>query len=296
MRMLRLALLWLVFCSPAFAQVGQIPGGIAGSQLKQFSGGFTPSCTASSNFLARATTITVTADKTRYDTLICTLETASVGCTAKLDALYVLAAPNSTAALLNLCSGSFPLTVNGSISFSANNGYTGTGANTDFLGTAFTPPGTRFTQNSASIGCYILSDHNTFETCIGGLFPEDVINLGHANNGMTVNGIAINDTSITTQIGAWVATVTNSTSGAFYRSGSATISTLVSTTSGTTSGVSSGPFSLCGELNGSTTLHPCSFQIGAAFIGGALTSTQAQTINNAINAFMAALTVPINVY
>lgn len=39
MRMLRLALLWLVFCSPAFAQVGQIPGGNAGGQFKVVSAG-----------------------------------------------------------------------------------------------------------------------------------------------------------------------------------------------------------------------------------------------------------------
>src|SRR5258706_278504 len=59
-------------------------------------GGFSPSCTESSNFLARATGITLTADKTNYDTLICGVVTDGLCCAATggvLDGLYIWAAP-----------------------------------------------------------------------------------------------------------------------------------------------------------------------------------------------------------
>src|SRR3974390_3125511 len=94
-----LAFALALLSSTAFAQVSQTGAGKGAP-----GGAFTPSCSQSSNFLARATGVTSNTDKTNYDTMICGLVTDGVW--SKLDALYVFAAVDRTTAKLNLVSSS----------------------------------------------------------------------------------------------------------------------------------------------------------------------------------------------
>lgn len=121
--------------------------------------GFTPSCTPSSNFLARATNITLTADKTNYDNLICGLNTDTTW--ARADAVYVFGAPDVTTAKLNLVSSSFGIVSHGTnvdtTQFTASAGWTGNGTDV-YLDTQFNPntAGGNYTAATAGVVVYNL--------------------------------------------------------------------------------------------------------------------------------------------
>lgn len=108
----------------------------------------------------------------------------SAGVWSILDVLYVLAAANSQAALINWKSpGTFNGTVNGSPTFTADRGFTGTQSSTTQWGdTGFNPStaGGSFTQNSAHLSVWSLTSLGG-EACIGladtgyksQIFPRD---------------------------------------------------------------------------------------------------------------------------
>ncbi|WP_341989977.1 DUF2793 domain-containing protein [Azorhizobium sp. AG788] len=103
--------------------------------------------------VARMVSAPSTSRKWLADRLVDTLMSAGVW--AKLDALYVLAAPDAQAARLNWISASYGLTEVNSPAFTANRGYTSDGA-TSYLRTGYIPgAGTMFQQNNASFGVYI---------------------------------------------------------------------------------------------------------------------------------------------
>lgn len=117
----------LVFKSRPYLDVGC--GIIAPSGLPAASG-----CAAASAFLARSSGLDAL-HQVAYINLICGL--VADGVWIFLDAVYVLATTNTTTALLNLVSTSFPLTVNGAPTFTADSGYVG-GAG-KWLDTGFNP-------------------------------------------------------------------------------------------------------------------------------------------------------------
>lgn len=109
---------------------------------------FSATSTESSNFIARTTGLT-NPDKINYDTLITGL--VNDGIFAKLDALWVYAARDTTNAVLNLVSSSFTCVEHGSPTFTAYRGYTGSdGSTTVYLDTQFNPSSgsPHYTQNS----------------------------------------------------------------------------------------------------------------------------------------------------
>src|SRR5882672_3340849 len=110
-------------------------------------------------FLARTSGLSGT-ETAAYKVLINGL--VADGVFSLLDALYILATNTTTTANLNLISTSFGLTQTGSVTFSADHGYNGDGS-TGFLSTGFTPNvgGTQLTQNSASLGVYVLTNRTT---------------------------------------------------------------------------------------------------------------------------------------
>jgi hypothetical protein len=139
----------------------------------------TPStCTAATNFLARTTLIGQ--DARNFTTLICGLVTDGVitrnlsgakGCGSVLDSLYILAAPNTTTANLNLCGTSFTLTPTGSPSLTVYQGYTGVDASSYvFIDTGLNPStnGGNYTQNAARISAWSNSNR-TPGVNVGGL-------------------------------------------------------------------------------------------------------------------------------
>lgn len=123
-------------------------------------GTFAASCIASSNFLARVSGFTKF-NQVNYNSILCGMN--DDGDLALIDGLWVHAAPNSAAALLNLVSTNYSLTVNGSITFTANVGAQGDGS-TGFYNTAFNPAtatSPKYALNSATVASYILTNRTT---------------------------------------------------------------------------------------------------------------------------------------
>lgn len=119
-------------------------------------GGFTPSCSQSTTFLARTSGLSAT-ETSAYDTMICGMVTD--GTYSLLDGLYIFATNTVTTAALNLISTSFTATVHGTLTFAADSGWTGN-ASTGFLDTGFNPataPSAQWTLNSAHFSTYILN-------------------------------------------------------------------------------------------------------------------------------------------
>lgn len=132
------------------------------------SSGFSASCTESSNFIARTSGLSNTV-KTNIDTFIC--GGVSDGWWAKLDLIYYLGAPDSTTALLNMVGNTFNGTANGSPTFTACSGFTGTeGSSTVYIDTGFNPTtasSPKFTQNSAHISGWNLTNATSDRPIIG---------------------------------------------------------------------------------------------------------------------------------
>jgi hypothetical protein len=131
------------------------PSGKAGTMLLfglgSGSAGFSPSCSQSAAFLARATGVTqFPGYESGIDALIC--GGVSDGWWAKLDELYVVAAPTQAIADLNLISSSNPITPSGTLIFDPYVGYTGDGSTTVLTTANFSGGGYNYTQNSASVG------------------------------------------------------------------------------------------------------------------------------------------------
>lgn len=113
---------------------------------------FAASSTAASNFLARVSSFSKL-NNVNYNSLL------SSGAFAAYDILYVTAAPNAAASLLNLLANTFPLVATGAPTFTANEGYTGNGT-TQFLDTGWVPStnAVNYTLTSASHFGYALID------------------------------------------------------------------------------------------------------------------------------------------
>lgn len=131
-------------------------------------GGSGGGSSAYSNFAARCTSAGATltgADATNYQTLLDGLTTDGffdgAGASTFFDCLYILAAPSSTVALLDLTNNAHNLTVSGSPTFAANRGYTGQdlAIPTAFLNTNFNPGSgsgsPNYTINSAHLMSWI---------------------------------------------------------------------------------------------------------------------------------------------
>ncbi len=223
----------------------------------------------------------------------------SDGVWSLLDALYILAADVSGNALTNLKSSSFSLTVNGTMTFTANTGYQSNGVATSNLDTGFTPStaGGVYTQNSASFGGYSLTNSTTglSATPLGSLdsggthralfLPQN----GSSNALVAVNTGGTGAAANTQHQGMWVATRTASNLQNLYKNGSALIADTVNTSTGLPN-----RSILIFARNNTTADFPYPDQMSAAFIGGGLNVAQSLQLSNRINTYMTALS--INVY
>src|SRR5712671_3147809 len=114
-------------------------------------------------FLARTSGLSLT-ESTAYRNLINGM--VSDGTFQLLDIFYILATNTTTTAALNLCGTSFSLVTHGSLTFTADIGYTGDGS-TGYLDTQLAPSaGVNFTQNSGSIGAYVQTNRTTADTSV----------------------------------------------------------------------------------------------------------------------------------
>lgn len=256
--------------------------------------GFTPTSAQSAAFLARATGITTTIDKTNYDTMITGL--VNDGVWTKLDALYIFAAPDSTTALLNLVQTSFGGTTHGTVNFSAKHGFIGDGS-TFYIDSGFnqgTAPSPQFTLNSASFGVYNLTSNTTENNQVigNGHISQAILNFqpNFGSASASINGGATASIGTGNSQGFWQGTRTSSSSvslshngGTFTTNASTSFSIDVDQTMLVyTSQTNAGPNA------------PTTDTFSSAFIGGALTQTNSNNISSRINTFMTAY--GINVY
>jgi hypothetical protein len=178
--------------------------------------------THASTFLARTSGLSGT-ETAAYCNLINGLDTDSTY--ALLDALYIFATNTTTTANLNLVSTSFGLTQTGTVTFSADHGYTGDGS-TGSLNTNLTPPSTHFTQNSASIGVYILSNRTTSNSsaAIGGGGSAAYYIIKPLDSGFTweINAATFPTVANGSTQGAWIVSRPSSATENVYQNGSAT--------------------------------------------------------------------------
>jgi hypothetical protein len=246
-------------------------------------------------FLSRVSAAGVSLDTTHtnaYKALINGL--VSDGTFSLLDILYIFATQAKAAAQLNLISSSFTITELGTVSWLADNYYSG--QTTGALATGYTPSTSgQMTLNSGSVGVYLLDsvDQNIVEIgCGDGTNAILFKPLSGGNVQAEFNGASYPTAANTSAIGAWTATRTGSTSVAVYKNGSSTAFMTGSDTSVATIGVTS---YVCGFNNNGSQLNG-SRKVAAAFAGGGLTGAQSAAINNRINTFMASLATPINVY
>lgn len=210
-----------------------------------------------------------------------------------LDALYILATNTAASAALNLISTSFPLTLIGTPTFTADVGYTGNGANSGLDTGLITA--SNYSQNSASLGIAIQTNDTSSVGMleIGGTGSSNFF-LG-PNFSLTsiyaANEAGFNQPAATTSKGLTAVSRTASGSVSLYKDGS---STAVNTAATSSNGVISASVVLCGRNNGSGGLNNASSrQISAAWVGGGLTGAQFASISSRINAYLTALSVPV---
>ncbi len=263
------------------------------SNYNQTVGGFSTSCSQSANFLARATLVTNNTDKTNYDTLICGLETDGVGCSTTLDVLQIWGAPDSTTALLNLCSATYGGVTSGTVSFAANIGFTGNGSDF-YIDASFVPstaPSPKFVQDSASFGVAIQSTGNGGTTYAMGsatgngayFSPNDSGTMSTAINGPLFQPLNAN------QQGLWGITrtaVSGAGSSAVYRNG---FTTPFATDTQASTGVP-GFSMVMFVLNIPTPFLFYSGQMSATWIGAGLSAANYKKLSDRINTFMTAYT------
>jgi hypothetical protein len=278
---------------PAFAQMSLM--GVDGGYQTKSAG----SCAASSVWFARTSGLSAT-EHNAYDSMICGMISDGVGCSAwsgssgNLDALYIFATNTTTTANLNLCSINNTLTKTGTVTFSADHGYTGDGS-TGYLDTGINPcaGGFNATQNSQEIGAYVLTNRTTSQayTAIGASDGTNYSYIVPVDAGATyndLNGHSFLNTTQTSAQGFWMSERSDSVSVHQIKNGSPI--GFVGTDSSTC--ISKTLTILA--LNGSSVTQFSADQLSAALIGGTLTSGQITAISNRVNAYMTAL--GINVY
>lgn len=275
--------------------VSETPYTNGGQRVTVVSGslsGFTPTSAQSAAFLTRATGITVLQDKQRYDALITGLVTDSLY--AKLDVLYIFAAPDSTTALLNLIQNNFNGTVVGALTFNQYVGYTGTGA-TNYINTGFNPSTAagNYSQNSGTLGLYILNNRVTDQGYVGvGTASGAGFSFIAPQNATAVTKYSINTASpknvaSATARGQLIATRTGAGATALQRNGAA-----LDTDTAASVAIDNTNMYMFAYNTG----VPSAFSLdqhSAALIGGGLTGPEMVSLAARINTFMTAYGIAV---
>ena len=221
---------------------------------------------------------------------------------ALMDVAYILATKDTTTALLNLLNTNFTGVLNGSPTFTADQGFTFLVNDGQFVDTTFVPStaGGLYTQNAASIGSYNRTSRtvdqlyadggaaNAANTALATIAPKFGGNLiASINNGAFQYGVANANSQ-----GQYVMSRTSSVD-TFVRKNEASLDSKSSDTSVAT--IDRSLYIGGYHANGSdVTSLSTGDQIAAFFAGGALTATQADFIAHGFNLYMAQ--VGANVY
>lgn len=251
-------------------------------------------CSQYTTFIARTSGTSAT-EQAAYQTMICGMVTD--GTWSLFDALYIFATNSTTTAGLNLVSTNYTATVHGTLTFSADHGWTGNGS-TGYIDTGLsaTAGGINFSQNSASGLIYDLtSATSTDNQCqlgqdAGTNFDLVLCNIFASGPSLrysvATTASPVNNISNANSQGSYLVNRTSSSTEVVYKNGS-----LLSTNSQTSGALSNDNFYVF-NTNGDSFFT--SHQLSAAGIGGGLTSTQITNVQSRLNAYMTAL--GINVY
>lgn len=246
-------------------------------------------------FLARTSGLDAT-HTNAYKTLLNGLN--SDGVVSKLIGFWVPATQDQTTAKLNLISSSFTLIEQGTPTWTADQGYTGNGSSM-YLDTQCGAVGS-YTQNSASYGAYLRTNSTGDNSVAIGAYDStialtlaDILTRQLAGTALSrINDAGGGSTSYTnaTRAGMYVNTRTGASAEVFYKNG-----TSQATGTATSQSVATLPsFFILARNDGGTASSFSLDQVSSAFIGGALTATDALNLSNRINAFLT--TLGTNVY
>lgn len=277
-----------LFCVGSFilAQAGGdqnvIGGGIYGTYKPSGGSG----CSQATALLAR---MDGSQNTSAVTTAVCGMVTD--GTYSLLDALYVFAINSTANANLNWAQNAYNLTKVGTVTFSANAGYTGDGS-TGYFTTGFIPSsaGGNFTQNSASMGACILSTGtggNIAEVGTSSLSVYSLINPDSTSLYMDLSDATFSAYSISSVQGSWIVTRASSSALTYYKN-----ATSVATPSSTSGSVSDMAFYVLAYNSGGTATAFSSHQDAYIFWGGALTGTQVTAIYNRLHTYLGTVSAP----
>jgi len=238
-----------------------------------------PYCAQSIAFFQRLATQPSAARKTLYDVMIRALVAAGIW--AKLDLLYVFAAPDQATALTNLVAAGYAATAVGALAFSADRGFTGNGL-TSYVNTNWKPSlGVQFQQNSAHFSLWSLTNRSAANAAQGlyassgdaVIFPyyPGSIAVGRCNS--TTSTVAASGDSL----GFYVQNTSASNAQQLYRNGS-----LIGSSSAATSAPLANNLYLAGCNGAAGSLD----QISAASTGGSLASSEQAAFYTVLHAFL----------
>jgi len=274
------ALLTLIAFAVYFAIAPASDAGWPSSGRAYLPSGGGGACSQATTFLARTSGLSGT-QTSAYTALICGMVTD--GTWSVMDGLYVFATNSTTTANLNLVSTSYGLIQSGTVSFSANNGYTGDGSTGQFV-SGFIPAtaGGNWSLNSASIGACVLSSRaNSFSyPSIGGFAHYDYSFIlpgyaGASGTQFALNGDTQTLASSNSQ-GAWTYSKTSSSQGYTSINGSTTSVTPAVAI------ITNSQLYVLSNGNGSYSID----QIAYVFFGGGLTPTQITAVYNRLHTYL----------
>lgn len=243
-------------------------------------------CAEALALFARMTTPPTTTRKDEINTLIVGLKTAGIW--SKMDAMYVLAAADEQAALLNWVADTNNATAENSPSFVADSGFAGNGS-TSFINTNYNPStdGVHYEQNSASFGYLCLSDgvSNVVSNgvVVGGnyLYSLPYTDIYHR---MCVNYNSYDGVkTAVTSAKHYAIGVRDATVLYLYLDGTQTALPAVSYA------VPNGNVYMGGTNVGPALAEPNNYRYACCFLGSALDSTEAVALTTLLEAYMDAV-------
>jgi len=218
------------------------------------------------------------------------------GLWTKFDILHIYATQNATTANLNLVSTSYPATVNGSPTFTADRGYTGVNASTtDYINLGFKPstaPSPILTVNSAHISCWNLTNTTSTGAALGAntsltsaciIYPKYTDNNAYFRiNGSNTSG----DVAISDPRGHLIGSRTASNLVTGYQNGSS-IMTLGQTSAGVMN------FTYYALTSNQTDVASGgAWELAMISVGSGLTGANATSFYNRLRTYMTTMGVP----
>lgn len=220
------------------------------------------------------------------------------GIWSKLDVLYIYATQDSTTALLNLVQNVYNGVANGSPTFTADRGFTGTaGSTTKYINTGFAANlaiGAKYTNNSGHISAWSVTDIGSSSNAIMGIdYTSSEVDIYPDISGTAyfrVNSTAIaGQSGRTTSNGHYLANRSDSTHIQGYVDGSS----IFTNNSVAASGLLNEPIYVLGVRNAAVASQTGGgFQVAMASIGASFSANEVAAFQGHLRTFMTTVGVP----